>query len=664
MGGSVAVSVVSFILFVSFQAQGIAGGDSGDLVTAAATFGVAHPPGYPLYMLVGWAVSKLPVLTVAWRVGLLSSLPHAVVVGLLFAMVTQLTKSKLSALFASILLVGNYLFFLYSTTPEVFALLDLFIASVMWLALRFYETKNVRWVYWIVFLFGLSLTHHHLILFFTPAMAYWWWRERTYIAKKLSFGRIIALFIAGLLPYLYVPIAARGGSIINWDRAVNLHNFIQLVTRADYGTFLSNEVFGALPIQRLLQLKAMGQYMLLDFGLAGVSFFLIGLSFLWRGSRKMFSFFVLSLLFLGPVFLFYASFPLVNRFTLATYERFLLPFYMIAAVMVGVGHAESMRFLTDALSRLAPHIAKKFLYVSLAAITFLFAFVRGGYTVWKFWGLPQDRTAQEAGEDLFAGVPPGSIVVLGRDTALFTAQYVRYVPQYRPDTIVLHAAYLGSSDYQQTIRRVFPDLIIPDRADFMFLGEFFTANAAYRHVFSNIQFSLPKEWYWVPHGLTFELVSSDRLPRVSDLQKRNDALWATLKDPTKGILSRYNHLMLSDVRDMYASSRVEYGKMILKAGDSSAAKRQFDEAIRLDTYSPLSDAYVYKGLSHLFLNECDEALTAFATARSMTLAPKADVFLYEGITYRDCVRDAVRAEELFSRYEKERLQTEVPLEKL
>ncbi|NJN53801.1 MAG: DUF2723 domain-containing protein [Anaerolineae bacterium] len=59
--------------------------DGGELITAAVTWGVPHPPGYPTYVLLGHMVSWLPVGTVALRFNLLSALCVAGAVGLVTA---------------------------------------------------------------------------------------------------------------------------------------------------------------------------------------------------------------------------------------------------------------------------------------------------------------------------------------------------------------------------------------------------------------------------------------------------------------------------------------------------------------------------------------------------------------------------------------------------
>ena len=47
--------------------------DSGEMVAGAYTLGVAHPPGYPIYVTLGKLFTLLPINNVAFRVNLMSS---------------------------------------------------------------------------------------------------------------------------------------------------------------------------------------------------------------------------------------------------------------------------------------------------------------------------------------------------------------------------------------------------------------------------------------------------------------------------------------------------------------------------------------------------------------------------------------------------------------
>src|SRR5437773_11767841 len=60
-------------LYVATAARSIVVGDNPELIVAAVLFGVAHPPGYPLLVLIGHLFSLLPLGPVAFRVNLLAT---------------------------------------------------------------------------------------------------------------------------------------------------------------------------------------------------------------------------------------------------------------------------------------------------------------------------------------------------------------------------------------------------------------------------------------------------------------------------------------------------------------------------------------------------------------------------------------------------------------
>ena len=407
------VVIASFLLFLLFQASGIYGGDSGDLVTAAVTFGVPHPPGYPFYTFLGWLVSQLPWFSPAWRGGLLSSIPHAVTVALVYALVVRLTKQKIAGLFSAAALAGNYLFFLYSITPEVFALFDLFVVLLMYLFDPLVGNKRKQISLCCKFCFRPfpQSSPRHTV----PCS-----RASIFICKvgplkvslkkeiyKVGPLKLLMYLFLGLVPYLYLPIAGNGTSIINWNRPVDISSFIRLVTRADYGTFVSGGYYGNLLSQRITQVKAYGQFMVLDWTFAGIALALIGFVWLWKKRRPVFWLFFLALVFLGPGFFFYASFPLVNRFTLGTYERFLLPSYILFSILMGLGIDGVIRWIVR--KRFARGPLAKVALTGFVGLLFLLPMSRGYSTIWRFWGIATDTTADTLGQDILSSVDANSI---------------------------------------------------------------------------------------------------------------------------------------------------------------------------------------------------------------------------------------------------------------
>ena len=67
------VVLATFWVYVKTLAPTVSFFDSGELISAAYTLGVAHPPGYPLYVLLGWLFSKLPIGNIAYRINRMSA---------------------------------------------------------------------------------------------------------------------------------------------------------------------------------------------------------------------------------------------------------------------------------------------------------------------------------------------------------------------------------------------------------------------------------------------------------------------------------------------------------------------------------------------------------------------------------------------------------------
>src|SRR3989338_2979403 len=145
---------ITWVLFyMYFQTSSIYGGDAGDLVTAAYLRGVAHPPGYPLYTFIGYLLTKLPVSTVAWRVGLLSSVSSAATLTMLYLLLRMVSKKTILSLVTVSTLGFTYLFWLYAIVPEVFALHTFFVVTLTYVLFRWSNTHNRRYLYLFVFIF-------------------------------------------------------------------------------------------------------------------------------------------------------------------------------------------------------------------------------------------------------------------------------------------------------------------------------------------------------------------------------------------------------------------------------------------------------------------------------------------------------------------------------
>lgn len=670
MIGSWIVTTISATLFLLFQAKGIYTGDSGDLVTAAAVLGVPHPPGYPLYTWLGWIASRLPLFSISWRLTLLSSLPHAITAGLVYAIIYRATKGNiLASVFGAAVLISNYLFFLYSITPEVFALFDVFVV-LLWFLLFEWQTKHRKsLLYGAGFVFGLSLSHHHVMLFFVPAIIYFLWENMKPAHKHAPTYRdalvCCAWFAVGFLPYVYIPLAAKGDPIINWDRVVSLGAFWRLISRADYGTFVSGGSFGQTLHERWLAVAAYGTFILTDWTRIGVFFGGIGLLSLWQSFRTRFWTFIIAILFCGPVFVFYASFPLASRFTLGTYERFLLPGYVLFAILCGLGLAYCLTMVKHVAGRYLGGKKRHLVAYLIGFVFMIYPLAMGSVTVWRFWGMPDDRTAENLGRDMLLNASTNGILLLSQDTTLFTTQYVRYVLGVRTDTAVIHAARLSLPDYQIVLKKHFPRLVLPDVPQREFLSAFVKANtSATQRIYSNINLPVADGWYWVPRGLLYEAMSYQELPTANDMYARATEIASAMHNPRIGILSRYSHLMLSDVLDVYANGYIALGKTLVRADKWEEARGEFAKAVAIDGDTSIVEALELLGVTQVYLKDCTGALHSFEDAKNRSFVATPRHLRLESVTYAECVGDPKRARELYSEYERLRQSSEQSLESL
>ncbi|MEY2544143.1 MAG: hypothetical protein QOE81_1604, partial [Verrucomicrobiota bacterium] len=237
--GAVAVASAAGILYFLTAARDIVVGDTPELITAAATLGVAHPPGYPLFTMLGHLFSLAPVGSIPFRVNLLSVICDALTIGVVYLSAFRLTRSQLAAAVAALLLAVNPTFWEWSLATEVFPLNNLLAASVI-LSLVMWHDQPTRGapIFAAFLLFGLALTNHHTSVLLAPAFCLVLWQQRSILLARPGLLVIcVALFLMGLLPYAYLPWASARHPVYNWGEVSSVGDFLGVITRRNYGTF-------------------------------------------------------------------------------------------------------------------------------------------------------------------------------------------------------------------------------------------------------------------------------------------------------------------------------------------------------------------------------------------------------------------------------------------
>jgi hypothetical protein len=233
------VGLVAFVVYAMTLYRTLPGGDSGELVGAVASGGVIHPPGYPLYSLLGSVfLHAVPTGSLAFRLNLLSATCDAFAAALLTLVVARTMRSAWAGLVTGALFAFAPGIWRYALVAEVFALNNLIVALLLWLAVLYEETRDRRYAFGGAFVVGLGLSNHQTVLFTAIPVVVWALvASRGELLRPAALVRLVLAGLAGLLPYAYLPIAASHHAFVSWGAADTWDGFWTHVLRREYGTF-------------------------------------------------------------------------------------------------------------------------------------------------------------------------------------------------------------------------------------------------------------------------------------------------------------------------------------------------------------------------------------------------------------------------------------------
>lgn len=214
--GLIALGVYALTLL-----RGVGSFDVAEMQTVPRVLGVAHPTGYPLWTLVGFLWSLLPLGSVAFRMNLFSAVLFAGAVGLVTRLAMKLGVRSILAVCSGLVFAfagGTWRNAVHAEVQSLHLFL-LALLLVTWVDAEQTETRTGTLVMVMCLIVGLGLSHHGtMLLTGIPLLA--WFAARHLAAIRNP--RIIAFSFAALgLPamlYFYLPIAkALGAPVVNAD---------------------------------------------------------------------------------------------------------------------------------------------------------------------------------------------------------------------------------------------------------------------------------------------------------------------------------------------------------------------------------------------------------------------------------------------------------------
>lgn len=216
--------------------------DSPETAAAAFTLGIGHPPGYPLHAISGKLFSLIPLANPAFRLNMYSVFLSLCIFLITFMIlkkvlnrITKADESVSAALFSGMIML-SYMLWNQGTEAKggIYMLNLLFLSLIIWRTVFILERFEIKELYFISFIYGLSLANHWPSMIILAPVIFFVYLLNI---KKINFKHyivLILLFITGLTPYIYMFIRAGVPAALNWGNPSNLENFIWVVSRKAY----------------------------------------------------------------------------------------------------------------------------------------------------------------------------------------------------------------------------------------------------------------------------------------------------------------------------------------------------------------------------------------------------------------------------------------------
>ncbi len=410
-----ALGIAALALYALTLCPTIYIGDAGELAAVAHCFGVAHPPGYPLFtLLYGAAVHLLPFLEPALVCNALSAGVSATTVALIFLICRQLGRSRPASAAAAVGVAVARQFWYQAVSVEVYALDGLLLAASVCAVLRLGQRPPPGWSggAWVLtgVLAGLCCGHRPVNALYLLLLALWLERQwRAAGAPAGGWGRALLAVAASGSVFLYLPLAALRDPPLNMGDPDSWEQLWQVITAAPY----QRHVHG---LTDPLSLERLGHALARMPAQLGVSALAAAVGIL--GIRRCAP--SHRWLLRGAVLTIAINFAFTSTYHILDDDGFFQPALLGLAALAAFGWD---------LVGTRWSVTSRWAFPALALLPVLWT-----YRVMDLSGVD---AAERYGRDLLAGAAPNALILLQSDTGRATTSYLQAVNGLRPDVAVL-----------------------------------------------------------------------------------------------------------------------------------------------------------------------------------------------------------------------------------
>ena len=419
------VGGVALVVYARTLMPGIAFGDWGEMQTVAHVLGVAHPTGYPTYIVLAWLGELVSIGSVAFRANFLSAVFVGATLGTVTLISIRLGVRPMIAAAGALALGAVGTVWAAATVAEVNPLHLLFGALILHRALVWEERRSLSDLVLGGLLVGLALGNHLLTLFIAPFVAVFvlWAGRREILARPWILVPALAAVILGLAVYLYIPIAASQSPPLPYNHPVTLDGVLWLVSGTQFRgqfDFLSSrgpgEFVAALPALWAV-LAARATPILPILGLTGLAILV----------RRRPAFGLLcAAIFAGAIYVW------ANYLQL---EHYLLVPWLILAIGASVALEWVAGLLTGWPRRIATFDGGVLLGRVTVAFALAFALALGTIN-WSASDRSSDRSGQDYVNAVFAALPQDAAILSYWDAST-PLWYGQHVEGGRPDVLIV-----------------------------------------------------------------------------------------------------------------------------------------------------------------------------------------------------------------------------------
>lgn len=567
--------ILGCFLTLPRAAETLQNSDGGDFVMHAVAGGVAHPPGYPVYMFISSFLVKLSQLAPYHTLSSLSAILNSAAAALLCLLCYRIGGSLLISISIGFAWLVHEPSLRIATDVEVFALHSLLVVVLLHTAQTYRTTTRPtrKRTFMLGAMFGLAAAHHHLIILWLPlVIAVLFDKGKSLSGKEGVIDQVgVATLgsLMGIIPYFYLFLAHFSAPDLSFAPVNGLGAFLIYVLRLGYGTFSISAGAGPTAVSYLPHfLEVTVPYLPLQC----LSIVLLIGAFITKRTS-----FGLGLIFSLFLHLLFAT-RIILPNDVEVYGEWAMRFYPTITIAMSIALAYSLRGFNSFRSGI----------IALTALIAVFPLLHVTDATERA-DARQDKAVNIEIKQIFRELPGRSVLIVSSDRIAFGTAYLQHLNPEVQGIAIITEGKLGSKFYRERIQKQW--LFLENLSDEDISDVRNIAAAAHQSkvpVFSYSRKQDPKGWklhpvgslsQWLPED--YEIPESETLVRLLEFC----LFWPKpiLETSEVRIHSQYiirEHLVLP-LAKFFAKSKDPKVKSILRDVHLSFQNRNIGRAIKL-----------------------------------------------------------------------------------